>query len=101
MFVRQNTDCVGADEVSSRSFLFGNEVHYIPPNFAACGGLRNGQRAMKIVNLNQYRKRRRRSEENVARLRTGSGSGAPKAERRKDLGDSERVMNDFEGKRLD
>ena len=32
MFVRQDADCIGADETSSRSFLFGNDVHYILPN---------------------------------------------------------------------
>ena len=59
------------------------------------------QRAMKIVNLNQYRKRRRRSEGERRAAENRVRFGRTKAERRKDLGDSERAVKDLEGKRLD
>ena len=56
---------------------------------------------MKIVNLNQYRKRRRRSEGERRAAENRVRFGRTKAERRKDLGDSERAVKDLEGKRLD
>jgi len=59
------------------------------------------QRATKIVNLNQYRKRRRRSEGERRAAENRVRFGRTKAEHRKDLGDSERVIKDLEGKRLD
>ena len=59
------------------------------------------QRAMKIVNLNQYRKRRRRSEAERRAAENRVGFGRTKAERSKDLSDSERVTKELEGKRLD
>ena len=59
------------------------------------------QRAMKIVNLNQYRKRRRRSEVERRAAENRVSFGRIKAERSKDLSDSERARKELEGKRLD
>ena len=59
------------------------------------------QRAMKIVNLNQYRKRRRRSEVERRAAENRVSFGRTKAERSKDLSNSERVIKELEGKRLD
>ena len=56
---------------------------------------------MKIVNLNQYRKRRRRSEGERRAAENRVRFGRTKAERIKDLGDSKRVIKELEGKRLD
>ena len=49
------------------------------------------QRAVKIVNLNQYRKRRRRSEAERRAAENRVSFGRTKAERSKDLSDSERA----------
>jgi hypothetical protein len=57
--------------------------------------------AMKIVNLNQYRKRRRRSEVERRAAANRVSFGRTKAERSKDLSYSERVTKELEGKRLD
>jgi hypothetical protein len=59
------------------------------------------QRAMKIVNLNQYRKRRRRSEVERRAAENRVSFGRTKAERSKDLSDSERARKELEGKRID
>jgi hypothetical protein len=59
------------------------------------------QRAMKIVNLNQYRKRRRRSAAERRAAENRVRFGRAKVERSKDLSDSERVTRELEGKRLD
>jgi hypothetical protein len=56
---------------------------------------------MKIVNLNQYRKGRRRSEAERRAAENRVSFGRTKAERSKDLSDSERVTKELEGKRLD
>jgi hypothetical protein len=59
------------------------------------------QRAMKIVNLNQYRKRRRRCEVERRAAENRVSFGRTKAERSKDLSDSERARKELEGKRID
>jgi hypothetical protein len=60
-----------------------------------------GQRAVKIVNLNQYRKRRRRSDAERRAAENRVSFGRTKAEHSKDLSDSERAIKELEGKRLD
>ena len=59
------------------------------------------QRAMKIVNLNQYRKQRRRSEVERRAAENRFSFGRTKAERSKELNDTERARKELEGKRLD
>jgi hypothetical protein len=59
------------------------------------------QQAMKIVNLNQYRKRRQRSETERRAAENRVSFGRTKAERSKDLSESERATKELEGKRLD
>jgi hypothetical protein len=59
------------------------------------------QQAMKIVNLNQYRKRRQRSETERRAAANRVSFGRTKAERSKDLSESERATKELEGKRLD
>ena len=56
---------------------------------------------MKIVNLNQYRKRRQRSETERRAAENRVSFGRTKAERSKDLSESERATKQLEGKRLD
>jgi hypothetical protein len=59
------------------------------------------QRAMKIINLNQYRKRRRRFEVERRAAENRVKFGRTKAECNKDLSDGERALKELEGKRLD
>jgi hypothetical protein len=59
------------------------------------------QRAMKIINLNQYRKQRQRSEVERRATENRVSFGRTKAERGKDLSDSDRARKNLEGKRLD
>jgi hypothetical protein len=59
------------------------------------------QLAMKIVNLNQYRKRRQRSETERRAAANRVSFGRTKAERSKDLSESKRATKELEGKRLD
>jgi Domain of unknown function (DUF4169) len=101
MFVRQDADCIGADEVSSRLFLFGNEAYYILPKLRRMWSSPKRQRVMKVVNLNQYRKRRRHSEAERRAVENRVSFGRTKAERSKDLSDSARAIKESEGKRLD
>ena len=56
---------------------------------------------MKIVNLNQYRKRRQRSETDRRAAENRVSFGRTKAERSKDLSESEGATKELEGKRLD
>ena len=56
---------------------------------------------MKIVNLNQYRKQRRRSEVERRAAENRFSFGRTKAERSKELSDTERARKELEGKRLD
>jgi hypothetical protein len=54
-----------------------------------------------IVNLNQYRKKRRRAEAEMRAAENRIRFGRPKQERSKELREAERAKNEIEGKRLD
>jgi hypothetical protein len=100
MFVRQEWAPFCAAQVSSGSFLFGvNSVifrrteMYVPVSKWQC--------AMKTVNLNQYRKQRRRAEAQRRAMENRVSFGRNKAERSKDRCESARAEKEIEGKRLD
>jgi hypothetical protein len=56
---------------------------------------------MKTVNLNQYRKQRRRAEAQRRAMENRVSFGRNKAERSKDRCESARAEKEIEGKRLD
>ena len=56
---------------------------------------------MVIVNLNQYRKKRRRAEAQRRAVDNRVRFGRSKQERGKDQRDSERAKNELDGKRPD
>ena len=100
MFVRQGRAPFGAAQVSSGSFLFGvksiifrRTEMYVPVS--------RWQHAMKTVNLNQYRKQRRRAEAQRRAMENRVSFGRNKAERSKDRRNSARAEKEIEGKRLD
>jgi hypothetical protein len=59
------------------------------------------QQAVKIVNLDQYRKRRRRAEAERQAAQNRGRFERNRTERSKDRRDNARAEKDIEGKRLD
>jgi hypothetical protein len=82
--------------------LFGEEVYYIQQGWDA------GRRPRKwrwqttvIVNLNQYRKKRRRAEADRRAADNRVRFGRSKEQRSRDLREGERSKKEIDGKRLD